>query len=310
MNILESITDAVGRTPLVHLSRIERALSLPFSLYAKVEYFNPGGSVKDRVAAHVLSKAERDGLISPTRTTLIEPTSGNTGIGIALFAAAHGYKCVIVMPDSMSMERRQLMAAYGAQVVLTPGALGMRGAIEEARRMRENDAESFTLGQFDNPENPQAHMLSTAPEIYEDMDGDIDAFVCGIGTGGTVSGVGAYLKAKSSAIEVIGVEPESSPMLSLGIGGAHRIQGIGAGFVPKILDRTVIDRIIMVSDDDAMKTARLLAHKEGLAVGISSGAAVAAAIAMKTDVHYNGKRVVVLLPDSAERYLSVDGFIN
>lgn len=308
--ILENITDAVGRTPLVHLSRIEHELSLSFSIYAKAEYFNPGGSVKDRVAAHALTKAEHDGLISPKRTTLIEPTSGNTGIGIAMFAAAHGYKCIIVMPDSMSKERRQLMAAYGAQVVLTPGTLGMRGAIEEAQRMSEANADSFTLGQFDNSENPRAHMLSTAPEIYEDMGGDIDAFVCGIGTGGTISGVGTYLKEKVPAIAVIGAEPAGSPVLSLGTSGAHRIQGIGAGFVPKILRRDVIDRIIRVTDEEAIQTARLLAHKEGLAVGISSGAAMAAALSLAKDESYGGKRIVVLLPDSAERYLSVDGFIS
>ncbi len=310
MKIYESITDTVGGTPLIRLKRIERELSLPFSLYAKVEYFNPGGSAKDRVALHILKKAEREGVIHPSRTTLIEPTSGNTGIGMALFAAAEGYKCIIVMPDSMSKERISLMRAYGAEVRLTPGSLGMSGAIAEARRLCDEYRDSYLLGQFDNPGNPEAHMLTTGPEIYEAMDGDIDAFVGAIGTGGTVSGVGAYLKEKCPSVEIIGVEPASSAVLSGGPAGAHRIQGIGAGFVPAVLKRDILDRIITVSDDESYRRARLLAMKEGLLVGISSGAALSAAISLAKEQGYHGKRIVVLLPDSGERYLSVEGFVE
>ncbi|MBQ8371669.1 MAG: cysteine synthase A [Clostridia bacterium] len=310
MRIYESITEAVGGTPLIHLKKIEEALSLPFSLYAKIEYLNPGGSAKDRVAIHILKRAEEDGVIHPGRTTLIEPTSGNTGIGMALFAAAEGYKCIIVMPDNMSKERQLLMGAYGAKVRLTPGTLGMKGAIAEAERLCHELADSYLLGQFDNMRNPEAHYLATGPEIYEAMDGDIDVFVSAVGTGGTVSGVGAYLREKCPDVEIIGVEPKKSAVLSGGEAGAHKIQGIGAGFIPSVLNRDILDRVIAVSDEESFERARLLATKEGLLVGISSGAALSAALSLAGEEKYRGKRMVVLLPDSGERYLSVDGFVK
>ncbi len=305
MEICQSVMDVVGGTPIVRLTRSCEGLNA--NVYAKVEYVNPAGSVKDRVAKEMIENIERMGGLREGGT-LIEPTSGNTGIGLCAIAAAKGYKAVIVMPDNMSKERIMLMKAYGAEVVLTSGARGMKGAIERAEALCRRTPNSFVLGQFNNPANPRAHYKTTGPEIWEDMDGKVDIFVAGIGTGGTVSGVGKYLKEKKKNVHVVGVEPSSSPFLTEGKAGAHGIQGIGAGFKPEVLDTSVVDQIIAVSDEDAILAAKELARKEGLLVGISSGAAFVAAKELAKLPQNAEKNIVVLLPDTGERYLSTPLF--
>lgn len=301
--IYKSIDELIGRTPLVELSGIEKKFNLKAKLIAKVEFFNPAGSVKDRVAKEMLDDAERRGLLD-SDSVIIEPTSGNTGIGLASVSAARGYKTIIVMPDSMSEERRTLMKAYGAELVLTPGSEGMTGAIKKAEELSKEIPKSIVAGQFVNPANPAAHFKTTGPEIWEDALGKVDIFVAGIGTGGTISGVGRYLKSKNSDIKIVGVEPMSSPVLTKGESGAHKIQGIGAGFVPEILDKSVIDEIIAISDKDALDTAAGFGKSEGFLVGISSGAAVYAGIELAKRPENEGKNIVVLLPDTGDRYLS------
>lgn len=305
--IYSSITELIGRTPLVELKNIEKEYSLSSRLVAKIEYFNPAGSVKDRVAAKMIEKVEKDGSLVPG-STIIEPTSGNTGIGLAAVAAAKGYKTVIVMPDSMSAERILTMKAYGAEVILTDGKLGMSGCIAKAEELKKQIAGSIVAGQFVNPANPEAHYETTGPEIYEDTDGDIDFFVCGVGTGGTITGTGRYLKEKNENIRVVAVEPAASAVLSGRKAGRHGLQGIGAGFVPEILDKTVYDEIITVSDEEAYEAGRLIAQKEGFLVGISAGAALKAAINVASRKENAGKTVVVLLPDTGSRYLSTPMF--
>lgn len=302
-HIYTSVDQLIGKTPLLELTRIEQRLELSARLLAKLEYLNPAGSVKDRVAKKMLDDAERDGRLKPD-SVIIEPTSGNTGIGLAAVAAARGYRVMIVMPDSMSVERRQLMRAYGAELVLTDGAKGMRGAIEKAEALAATMPNSFLPGQFINPSNPQAHYESTGPEIFADTDSKVDLFVAGVGTGGTITGTGRYLKERKPEIRVIAVEPATSAVLSGGAAGAHGLQGIGAGFVPKILDQTVYDSVMTVSDADALETGRLIAACEGVLVGISSGAALWAAIQLAKMEENAGKTVVVLLPDTGDRYLS------
>ncbi len=301
--IYTSLDELVGRTPLVELSHIEEKDGNPARLLAKVEYFNPTGSVKDRAALQMIEDAEKDGRLKPG-TMIIEPTSGNTGIGLAAVAAAKGYPVTIVMPDSMSVERRQLMKAYGADVVLTPGAQGMNGAIAKANELASQYEHSFIPDQFGNPSNARAHYLHTGPEIWEDTDGIVDIFVAGVGSGGTITGIGEYLKARNPKVEIIAVEPAESPVLEGGKPGPHKIQGIGAGFVPKILDTGVYSEVIPVSNDAAYENARELAKTEGLLTGISSGAALAAAREVAKRPENKGKTIVVLLPDSGDRYLS------
>ncbi|MBR5922371.1 MAG: cysteine synthase A [Clostridia bacterium] len=305
--IYKSADELIGNTPLLELTNIEKELSLGAKVLAKLEYFNPAGSVKDRVAKAMIDDAERSGKLKPG-AVIIEPTSGNTGIGLALVAAARGYKTVIVMPDSMSVERQKLMKAYGAQVVLTDGKLGMKGAIEKAEEISKETPGSFIAGQFTNPANPKAHFDTTGPEIFADTDGNVDVFVAGVGTGGTVTGTGEYLKSKKPDIKVIAVEPESSPLLSGGNAGPHKIQGIGANFIPDILNRDIYDEVITVSNDDAMSAGRLIAKKEGVLVGISSGAALFAAVKLARRPENAGKTIVVLLPDTGDRYLSTELF--
>jgi len=302
-NIYTSPEQLIGNTPLLELTHLEKELALSVRLIAKLESRNPGGSVKDRVALEMLNDAEERGLLMPGGT-IIEPTSGNTGIGLCAIAAARGYKCIIVMPDSMSIERQLLMKAYGAEVVLTPGKEGMTGAIAKAAELAQTIPGSFIPGQFENPANPAAHEKTTGPEIWRDTDGKVDIFVAGTGTGGTVTGVGRFLKSQNANIQVIAAEPADSPVLSGGKPGKHGIQGIGAGFIPEILDRSVIDRVIPVTDEAAMGMARRIAKTEGLLVGISAGAAVWAAISQAMLPENAGKTIVVLLPDSGERYLS------
>ena len=297
----------IGHTPLLELSHIEKEEQLPAHVIAKLEYFNPAGSVKDRIAKKMIDDAEAKGLLKEG-SVIIEPTSGNTGIGLAAVAAAKGYRIIIVMPETMSVERRQLMKAYGAELVLSEGAKGMKGAIAKADELAKEIPNSFIPGQFVNPANPQAHIETTGPEIWEDTDGKVDIFVAGVGTGGTVTGVGKYLKSKNPDVKVVAVEPASSPVLSKGTAGAHKIQGIGAGFVPDVLDTTVYDEIIAVENDDAFATGRLIGHKEGVLVGISSGAAVWAAIQLAKRPENAGKNIVVLLPDTGDRYLSTPLF--
>lgn len=292
----------IGKTPLLELSHVEKKFGLKARLVAKLEYFNVTGSVKDRIAKSMIEEAEKSGKLKPG-ATIIEPTSGNTGIGIASVGTAKGYKVIIVMPDSMSVERRKLIKAYGAEIVLTEGVKGMKGAIAKASELAESLG-GVVLGQFDNPANPKAHYETTGPEIWQDTDGDIAAFVAGVGTGGTISGTGRYLKDKNPNIKVVAVEPESSPVLSHGFAGAHKIQGIGAGFVPATLDVTVYDEIIPVSNENAFITAKELGKTEGVLTGISSGAALYAAIELAKRPEYEGKNIVVLLPDSGDRYLS------
>ena len=299
----ESIAEAVGRTPLVRLKNVERQYGLRAKLFVKVESMNPVGSVKDRVAAEILRAAEESGKLNAD-TTLIEPTSGNTGIGLAALAAAKGYKMIIVMPETMSLERRQTIAAFGARLVLTEGSAGMKGAIAKAEELHKEIANSLICGQFVNPANPAAHYKNTGPEIWEDTDGEVDVFVAGVGTGGTITGVGRFLKEKKSAVRIVAVEPASSPVLSEGRAGAHKIQGIGAGFVPEILDTKIYDEAATVTDEDAYAFSRLLAKKEGLLAGISSGAALCAAVRVASRPESEGKTIVALLPDTGDSYLS------
>lgn len=306
-NIYKSADELIGKTPLLELAHIEKELNLNAKILAKLEYFNPAGSVKDRVAKAMLDDAEARGVLTKD-SVIIEPTSGNTGIGLAAVAAARGYRIIIVMPETMSVERRQLMKAYGAELVLTEGAKGMKGAIAKADELAKEIPGGFIPSQFTNPANPEAHRKSTAPEIWEDTDGKVDIFVAGVGTGGTVTGVGEYLKSKNPAVKVVAVEPKSSPVLSQGVAGAHKIQGIGAGFVPEILNTKVYDEIIPVENDDAFETGRLIGRKEGVLVGISSGAAVWAAIELAKRPENAGKNIVVLLPDTGDRYLSTPLF--
>ncbi len=307
MPIYTSVEQLIGNTPLLELTRLEKEYALKGRLLAKLECNNPGGSVKDRVAVAMLNDAEKKGLISPD-SVIIEPTSGNTGIGLAAVASARGYRSIIVMPGSMSKERRQLMAAYGAEVVLSPAEEGMAGAIALANKLAQDHPGSFIPSQFDNPANPQAHYNTTGPEIWEDTDGKVDVFVAGAGTGGTVTGVGRFLKGKNPAVKIVAAEPASSAVLSGKQPGKHGIQGIGAGFIPSILDLSVIDQIIPVTDEDAYATARELGKKEGILAGISSGAALFAAITLAKEEAYADKTIVVLLPDSGERYLSTGLF--
>ena len=309
MKIAKSFTDLIGHTPLLELARYNQAQGLGAKILAKLEYFNPAGSVKDRVAAAMLAEAEAEGKL-PADAVIIEPTSGNTGIGLAAVAAAHGWRIILTMPETMSVERRNLLKAYGAELVLTEGALGMAGAIAKAEELAANTPHSFIPGQFVNPANPAAHERSTGPEIWQDTDGQVDIFVAGVGTGGTLSGVGAYLKAQKPSVQVVAVEPASSPMLSAGQAGAHKIQGIGANFVPEILNTQIYDEIITVTDEDAMTTGRELARQEGVLVGISAGAAVWAAAQLAKRPENQGKTIVALLPDSGERYLSTPMFAD
>ena len=307
--IYSSADQLIGKTPLLELTNIEKKYGLKARILAKVEYFNPAGSVKDRVAKMMLDDAEAAGILKPG-STIIEPTSGNTGIGLASIAAARGYKIIIVMPDTMSVERRQLMKAYGAELVLTPGAQGMSGAIAKAEELAREIPGSFIPSQFTNPSNPKAHLLTTGPEIWEDTDGDVDFFVAGVGTGGTITGVGQYLKSENGDIKVIAVEPATSPVLSKGTPGAHKIQGIGAGFVPDVLNTAVYDEIIAVENDDAFATGKRIGKREGVLVGISSGAAVWAAIQLAKRPENEGKTIVALLPDTGDRYLSTQLFAD
>ena len=297
----------IGNTPLLELSRIEKAERLEARLLAKLEYFNPAGSVKDRIAKAILDDAEASGKLK-SDSVIIEPTSGNTGIGLASVAAARGYRIIIVMPETMSVERRQLMKAYGAELVLSDGAKGMKGAIAKAEEIAAQTPNSFIAGQFVNPANPKAHYETTGPEIWADTDGAVDIFVAGVGTGGTLSGTGKFLKERKPSVRVVAVEPASSPVLSKGSAGAHKIQGIGAGFVPDVLDTTVYDEVIPVSDDDAFATGRLIGRSEGVLVGISSGAALWAGIELARRPENKGKTIVVLLPDTGDRYLSTPLF--
>ncbi len=305
--IYRSVDELVGNTPLLELKHIEKGFGLKATLLAKLEYFNPAGSVKDRVARAMLDDAEARGVLKPG-SVIIEPTSGNTGIGLASIAAARGYRIIIVMPETMSVERRKLMRAYGAELVLTEGAKGMKGAIAKADELAKEIPNSFIPGQFVNPANVAAHYNTTGPEIYRDTDGKVDFFVAGVGTGGTVTGTGRYLKEKIPGVKVVAVEPASSPVLSKGVAGAHKIQGIGAGFVPDILDTTVYDEIIPIENDDAFETGRIIGRHEGVLVGISSGAAVCAAIKVAQRPENAGKTIVVLLPDTGDRYLSTEMF--
>ena len=305
--IYKTADELIGKTPLLELSHIEDEYKLEANIIAKVEYFNPAGSVKDRIAKKMIDEAIKEGKINKD-TVLIEPTSGNTGIGLASVAAAKGLKLIVTMPETMSVERRNIIKAYGAEIVLTEGAKGMKGAIEKANELAKEYPNSFIHGQFDNPNNPKVHFETTGPEIYEDTDGKVDIFVAGVGTGGTITGVGTYLKSKNKDIKVVAVEPESSPVLSEGKSGPHKIQGIGAGFVPKVLDTSIYDEIIRVSNEDAFATGKLIGKKEGILVGISSGAAVFAAIELAKKEENKGKNIVVLLPDTGDRYLSTPMF--
>ena len=301
--IYTSAAGLIGRTPLLELTNLEKKYGLKARILAKLEYLNPAGSVKDRIALAMIEDAEKKGLLTP-QSVIIEPTSGNTGIGLASVAAARGYRIIIVMPDSMSVERRQLMKAYGAELVLTPGAQGMKGAIAKADELAAEIPHSFIPGQFVNPANPEAHYTTTGPEIWEDTDGTVDAFVAGVGTGGTITGIGRYLREKNPAVRIVAVEPKTSAVLSTGVAGKHGIQGIGAGFVPAVLDTEVYDEVIPVADEDAFAAGRLVGKNEGVLVGISSGAAVWAALQLAQRPEMAGKTIVVLLPDTGDRYLS------
>ena len=307
--IYTSADQLIGHTPLMELTHIEKNENLAAKILAKLEYFNPAGSVKDRIAKAMIDDAEAKGVLKPG-SVIIEPTSGNTGIGLASVAAARGYRIIIVMPETMSVERRQLMKAYGAELVLTEGAKGMKGAIAKAEELSHEIPNSFVPGQFVNAANPKAHFETTGPEIYEDTDGKVDIFVAGVGTGGTITGVGQYLKSKLPNVKVVAVEPATSAVLSTGVAGAHKIQGIGAGFVPEVLDTKVYDEIIPVSNEDAFATGRMIGRSEGMLVGISSGAAVWAAIQLAKRPENAGKNIVVLLPDTGDRYLSTPMFAD
>ena len=308
-NIYTSADQLIGKTPLLELSRIEEALGLKAKILAKLEYFNPAGSIKDRIAKAMIDDGEKRGLLKPG-SVIIEPTSGNTGIGLASVAAARGYRIIIVMPETMSVERRQLIKAYGGELVLTEGAKGMKGAIAKANELAQEIENSFIPGQFVNPANPKAHFETTGPEIYEDTDGKVDIFVAGVGTGGTVTGVGEYLKSKNPDVKIVAVEPASSAVLSTGVAGSHKIQGIGAGFVPDVLNTEIYDEIITVTNEDAFAAGKLVGKKEGVLVGISSGAAVHAAVELAKRPENEGKTIVVLLPDTGDRYLSTPLFAD
>jgi len=305
--IFKTADQLIGHTPLLELTHIEEEHKTLANIYAKLEYFNPAGSVKDRIAKAMIDDAEKSGKLKKD-SVIIEPTSGNTGIGLASVAAARGYRIIIVMPETMSVERRQLMKAYGAELVLSDGAKGMKGAIAKAQELADSIPNSFIPGQFVNPANPQAHFNTTGPEIFEDTDGKVDIFVAGVGTGGTITGVGSYLKSKNPNVKVVAVEPASSAVLSTGVAGPHKIQGIGAGFVPDVLDTKVYDEIIPVSNEDAFATGKEIGHKEGVLVGISAGAAVFAALQLAKRAENKGKNIVVLLPDTGDRYLSTPLF--
>ena len=307
--IYTSADQLIGRTPLLELTHIEAAEGLQAKILGKLEYFNPAGSVKDRIAKAMIDDAEASGKLKPG-SVIIEPTSGNTGIGLASVAAARGYRIIIVMPETMSVERRQLMKAYGAELVLTDGAKGMKGAIAKADELAKEIPNSFVPGQFVNPANPDAHKRTTGPEIWEDTDGKVDIFVAGVGTGGTVTGVGEYLKSQNPAVKVVAVEPATSPVLSKGVAGAHKIQGIGAGFVPDVLNTKIYDEVIPVANEDAFAAGKLVGHREGVLVGISSGAAVWAAIELAKRPENKGKTIVALLPDTGDRYLSTPLFAD
>ena len=305
--IYEGIGALVGNTPLVHLSSIEKECGLKAKLYGKLESKNPASSAKDRVALNMIDTAEKAGLLK-AGGTIIEPTSGNTGIGLAAIGASRGYRVIIIMPDSMSIERQKLMRAYGAELILTPGALGMKGAIDKAEALAHEIPDSIIAGQFENPANPEAHYKTTGPEIWRDTEGKVDIFVAGIGTGGTISGTARYLKEQKPSVEIVGVEPKDSPLLTEGKSGAHKLQGIGANFIPKNLDQSILDAVYTVDTESAMRYARMMAMKEGLLVGISSGAALSAAILLAQKNENRGKHVVVLLPDTGEHYLSTELF--
>lgn len=308
-NIYTSADQLIGNTPLLELTHIEKTFGLQAKILAKLEYFNPAGSVKDRIAKAMIDDAEASGALVPG-SVIIEPTSGNTGIGLAAVAAARGYRAIIVMPETMSVERRQLMKAYGAELVLTEGSKGMKGAIAKADELAKEIPNSFIPGQFVNPSNPKAHLETTGLEIFRDTDGEVDIFVAGVGTGGTVTGVGTFLKSKKPEVQVVAVEPASSAVLSTGVAGAHKIQGIGAGFVPDVLDTGIYDEIITVSNEDAFATGKILGHEEGVLVGISSGAALWAAIELAKRPENAGKNIVALLPDTGDRYLSTPLFAD
>ena len=307
MKIYEKITDLIGRTPIMKLNNYSAAQGLDTPVLAKLEYFNPAGSVKDRVAKAMIDDAEEKGLLT-SDSVIIEPTSGNTGIGLAAVAAARGYRIILTMPETMSIERRNLLKAYGAELVLTDGAKGMKGAIAKADELASEIPHSFIPGQFENPANPKAHFDTTGPEIYEDTDGEVDIFVAGVGTGGTITGVGEFLKSKKPDVKVVAVEPKTSAVLSTGVAGPHKIQGIGAGFVPDTLNTKIYDEIIPVDNDDAFETGKLIGKSEGVLVGISSGAAVYAAIELAKRPENEGKNIVVLLPDTGDRYMSTPLF--
>ena len=305
--IYKNVQELIGKTPLMEVENIEKMLDLKAKLLVKLEYLNPAGSVKDRVAKNMIATAEQDGRLKPG-ATIIEPTSGNTGIGLASIAASRGYKLILTMPETMSVERRNILKAYGAEIVLTEGAKGMTGAIEKAKELAEQISGSFLAGQFDNPSNPAAHRISTGPEIWEDTDGNVDIFVAGVGTGGTITGVGEYLKEKNPSVKIVAVEPSDSPVLSKGKAGSHKIQGIGAGFVPTVLNTQVYDEIVPITAEESFETAKLFAHKEGILVGISSGAALYAGIEQAKREENAGKTIVVLFPDSGDRYYSTPLF--
>lgn len=305
--IYQSVTELIGNTPLLEAKNFSKVFNINAKILVKLEYFNPAGSVKDRIAKAMIDKAERDGILKAD-SVIIEPTSGNTGIGLASVATARGYRAILTMPETMSVERRNLLKAYGAEIVLTDGAKGMKGAIAKAEELAKEIPNSFIPSQFTNPENPAIHEVTTGPEIWSDTDGNVDVFVAGVGTGGTLSGVGKFLKKKNSAIKIIAVEPETSPVLSKGQAGAHKIQGIGAGFVPETLDTKIYDEVVAVANEDAFKFGREFSRAEGVLIGISSGAALAAAYQLSLRADYSGKTFVVLLPDTGDRYLSTELF--
>ena len=307
--IYRNVQELIGKTPLMEATNIEKMLDLKARLLVKLEYLNPAGSVKDRIAKNMILTAEQEGKLKPG-ATIIEPTSGNTGIGLASIAASKGYKLILTMPETMSVERRNILKAYGAEIVLTEGAKGMTGAIEKAKELAERISGSFLAGQFDNPANPAAHIVSTGPEIWEDTDGNVDVFVAGVGTGGTITGVGGYLKEKKKSVKIVAVEPSDSPVLSKGTAGPHKIQGIGAGFVPTVLITQIYDEIMPITAEKSFETAKLFAHKEGILVGISSGAALYAAIEQAKREENKGKTIVVLLPDNGDRYYSTALFVK